>query len=382
MTPVADLSPPANVLKADAPLPIGQRVKRMLYPLYCALTGRGGGFLRHKQEVHRRRGIAERRVLEEAKSDPSLFRQNACPACGERLLPREEFANPIGFQFAVCPADGTVYMDPIPTDASLTRMYNDPAESYLWLREEESAEVEVAATDSADYRALLRWIPVNHQGMRLLDVGCATGGFLLSARQTFEAEGCELNDATAATARAQGLNVRTARIQDVPGEDLFDVITMLQVIEHLPTPAESLRHVYRLLKPTGYFYLNTPNIDSASFKLLSNRHTHVSSFGHVSLFNKQSLSRLAERCQFEVVRYEYCGGSDVALHDWLSYRFARPQFVHRMALYSTRFYFSAMCLDKLTLGGLSKLILPTGHESYHRALLRVQKPNSSSSNLN
>jgi 2-polyprenyl-3-methyl-5-hydroxy-6-metoxy-1,4-benzoquinol methylase len=353
------------------------RVKEMLYQLRCVVTGRGGKFLLHKKEVHRRRGIAERRVLEEAAVDPTLFRQNQCPACGERHLPREEFANPIGYQFGICPKDGTVYMDPIPTDATLTRMYNDPAESYLWMSDEAVENVDVKPSNQEDYQAVLRSVPNIHPGMRLLDIGCATGSFLLTASPTFDVEGCELNGSTADVARAHGLRVHTGSIQDFPGSELFDVITMLQVIEHLPTPEATLREVWRLLKPGGCLFVNTPNIDSASFKALRNRHIHVSSFGHVSLFNRESLLLLGKRCGFEVVAHEFCNGSDLSTHDWLSFRFFNKRFSHRMALYSPRFYYACELLDRATFAKLPTMLFPAGHESYHWAMFC--KPHSAES---
>jgi 2-polyprenyl-3-methyl-5-hydroxy-6-metoxy-1,4-benzoquinol methylase len=345
-------------------------LKRFLYPFYCVVTGHGGGFLKHKQEVHRRRRIAELEVLEEAKTNPSLFRENSCPACGERQFPRDEFSNPIGYKFARCPADGTIYMDPIPTDATLTRMYNHPAESYLWLRDNKASSVKVMPTDIGDYRAILRLLPGPLAGLKLLDVGCAIGGFLMTAQETFDVFGCELNDSTAETARSHGFRVRTGSIADIPGQEEFDIITMLQVIEHLPTPADSLREAFRLLKPGGYFYCNTPNIDSLSFNLLKDRHIHVSSFGHVSLFNRESLILLGKRCGFEFLVHEHCGGRDFALHDWLSLRLANQKFKHRHAFYKTRFYFAAVVLERFMGGLFPKAFLPEGHDSYHRAIFR------------
>jgi 2-polyprenyl-3-methyl-5-hydroxy-6-metoxy-1,4-benzoquinol methylase len=164
--------------------------------------------------------------------------------------------------------------------------------------------------------------------------------------------------------------VTTGTIADVPGESRFDVITMLQLIEHIVEPTELLTEARRLLRSGGVLYLNTPNIDSASFSLFRDRHMHVSSFGHVSLYTRESLERLAKRCEFRVVAHEYCGGMDISLHDQLTYRIAQRRFRHRMALYSQRLYLASHLVDLLSFGKLTKLVTPRGHESYQWAVLR------------
>jgi SAM-dependent methyltransferase len=346
-----------------------QYVRETLYAGRCTLTGRGGRHLLHKRELHQRRAAAERRMLCEARSDGRLMHQNVCPACGQRQLPRREFENPLGFRFAICPEDGTVFMDPILSDEALARLYNDPAESYHWLEDSAQSDVSVRPSNEEDYRAILRLL-APRGGERLLDVGCATGSFLFTARATFDVEGCELSAATAETARANGLAVHTGRIEDLPGAGQFDVVTMLQVIEHLPVPEQSLSHVVRLLRSGGHLYVNTPNVDSASFQLLGARHVHVSSFGHVSLFTRRSLELLGARCGLTLVAHEDCGGMDFELHDWLSLRLAPGRFRHRMACYSPRFYFLCQTIERLSLGLAARLARPRGCQSYQRALFR------------
>ena len=345
-------------------------LRETLYAAKCLVTGGGGGFLRHKSQVHARRAVAQSRVLKEFLTNPSLFRANSCPACGERLSPRDHFQNPLGYSFNECPADGTIYMDPVPTDETLARMYNDPSETYFWLRQENPREVAVIAENVDDFEVLTSWLPPSVQGGALLDAGCATGSFLLTARRLFDVEGVDLNDATAETGRAAGLRITTGTLSDLPGAERFDVITMLQVIEHLPNPAEVLRDVRRLLKRDGFLYVNTPNIDSASFKYLKNLHTHVSGFGHVSLFSAKGLELLGKRCGFESVRHDHYGGKDLALHDLLSYSLKPASFRHRMACYSPRFYFACDLVSRLSFRMLDALLLPAGKESYVRMLYR------------
>ncbi len=144
----------------------------------------------------------------------------------------------------------------------------------------------------------------------------------------------------------------------------------LLLIEHIIEPAVELRQIWQRLKPGGVVYINTPNIDSASFKLFKNRHMHVSSFGHVSLFSPQSLKGLAERCGFTTVAQGCDGPIDIELHDLLTHKLTNGRFTHRMSLYSQRLFAASTMLDIATAGLLRKALSPAGNTSYRWSIFR------------
>jgi hypothetical protein len=117
-------------------------------------------------------------------------------------------------------------------------------------------------------------------------------------------------------------------------------------------------------------YVATPNIDSSSFKLFRERNMTVSSFGHVSLFGRDALGRLAERCGFTVDAHEYTREMDVTLHDLLTYHLCNSRFRHRMAMYSQRLYMAANLFDRLTLRLVTRALTPRGNPSGQWAILR------------
>lgn len=313
----------------------------------------------------------ERHILSEAVTNQNLFRTNTCPVCEEDKEPARRFKNKIGFSFAVCADCKTVYIDPAPTEETLQRLYNDPAESFMFNKDNNGADVEVKPGHYEDYETILRMMGGKpKERLRLLEVGCANGSFLKTASQTFDVEGVELNDATAEVARQNGFKVMTGRINDIKGESVYDLIVMLQVLEHIVRPGELVREAKRLLKPGGYLYVDVPNIDSASFSYLGERHLLISSYCHVSMFNKESLIRFAEKNGLEFVAHEFWGGRDLELHDAIVLKFANERFMHRMALYSSRFYYADRFFKDITFDIFGKLLLPRGNESYQRALFR------------
>lgn len=101
---------------------------------------------------------------------------------------------------------------------------------------------------------------------RLLDVGCAGGVFLDVAREHgFEVQGLELNESMAQHARGTyGLDVLRSRIEDVPESQwagCFDVVTVLDVMEHLPAPLGAMRRIGRWAKPGASVLVRGPLVN-------------------------------------------------------------------------------------------------------------------------
>jgi len=347
---------------------IDPRLRDLAARMMYVISGGGGAFLERKREFHRRLTEATLAVLRRPGADAKMLVENRCPVCATRAG-GTRFENQLGLSFTICPNDGAVFMDPVPTDECLAEIYNTPAEAFHYLGEAGSAH-QVQPTDQADYVALKGWLGRLDARPKLLDVGCSKGGFLMTCRETFDVEGVELNSATAEAARRAGFIVHSGRIEEVGGGERFDVITMLQLIEHVVRPLDLLLEAKRLLKKGGYVYLNTPNIDSLSFDYLQSHHVHVRSIGHVSLLTERCLRDLARQAGLDFVQHAYCGGTDLALHDVLTLAFARRRFMHRMSLYNARLYHACTIADDVTRRLVTRLIVGRGRESYQRALLR------------
>jgi SAM-dependent methyltransferase len=88
---------------------------------------------------------------------------------------------------------------------------------------------------------------------RILDVGCGTGANLQMLAQHGESEGVDISSEALEFCRARGLaKVKQGAAESLPYEDAsFDLVTGLDVIEHLDDDVAGLKEVWRVLRPRG-----------------------------------------------------------------------------------------------------------------------------------
>lgn len=138
----------------------------------------------------------------------------------------------------------------------------------------------------------------------LLDVGCGDGSFLNLARTCgWDVVGLDPDPKAAANAAQQGLTVYKGGIEHFDGKsDLFDVITLNHVIEHVHDPVAVLKTCHTLLKPGGQLWLATPNIDSFGHARFHKNWRGLETPRHLVLFNRQSLCQAIVSAGFPAPR--------------------------------------------------------------------------------
>jgi SAM-dependent methyltransferase len=101
------------------------------------------------------------------------------------------------------------------------------------------------------------------EGRDLLDVGSHAGFLLRRARERgWNARGIEPSEVTAAIARDElGLDVVTGTLESgAVAPESADVVTMIDVFEHVPNPRETLAAARRVLRPGGLLFVKVPNV--------------------------------------------------------------------------------------------------------------------------
>ncbi len=168
---------------------------------------------------------------------------------------------------------------------------------------------------------------------RVLDVGGGEGAFLdLARRAGMKTSGIEVNRHASEVAARKGHRMFTKLMEDIRLEEVdggTDLLTLFQVVEHVPDPVGFVVSASRLVKPGGFIALAVPS-DRRMLGLLENDPADWPPH-HVSRWRAHDLRSLAEKAGLEVVeeRANRMFGSDIPwafeLHDRLERCLGRKQ---------------------------------------------------------
>jgi 2-polyprenyl-3-methyl-5-hydroxy-6-metoxy-1,4-benzoquinol methylase len=204
-----------------------------------------------------------------------------------------------------CVRCGLRRAQPQPTDAELSAIYDEHYyEQFGFVESESSADQGLARTKRATYASLLSVAkPHFTGGKRLLDVGCGLGFSLLAARDAgFDAVGLDQLGPEDPAARP-GRRILRGAIETFRTEKPFDVVSLVDVIEHVRDPVETLRIVRRLLAPGGLGIFATNDCSSRGANVLGARWVHYHR-AHLFFFTPETLTKAAEAAGFDVIAVE------------------------------------------------------------------------------
>ena len=138
-------------------------------------------------------------------------------------------------------------------------------------------------------------------GTRLLDIGCGEGFFLFNAsRSGYNAKGIELSRDAVGYARGEfGLDVEEGYFGESKfSENCFDVVTLWQVLEHVPYPLQVLKEVRRILRTGGLLAVSTPDIGGIPAKILRRRWWNIRKL-HLNQFTTKTLMSMLNNARFK-----------------------------------------------------------------------------------
>jgi len=149
---------------------------------------------------------------------------------------------------------------------------------------------------------------------KVLELGSAHGGFVALLRQAgYEAAGLELSPYIVEFARKTfGVPMHLGPVEAQPiAPGSLDAVLMMDVLEHLPDPVATMRHVATLLKPDGVLIAQTPRYPEGKFfqALVATdayflNHMRGKAPEHLLLFSESSAARLMAQVGLPSVRFE------------------------------------------------------------------------------
>lgn len=244
-----------------------------------------------------------------------------CPCCGgRRFVPQYR----IGRHTLIrCRACSLIRLAEPPTPEALAAIYSTDryfqnpdflsgAPETLYGYQDAAAESELKALLYGRLLGpVLRWAFPAPAGLSWLDVGAGLGSLVAFARREgFDALGIEANPTAVAKARAAvGEHFLHGWIETVRLDRAFDVVTLMDVIEHVLDPEACLRWVGRHLAAGGIAVVVTMDSRSLVSRILGSRledFRRVSE--HIHFFARSNFRLLAERAGLRVEAVRSWGG--------------------------------------------------------------------------
>jgi SAM-dependent methyltransferase len=136
--------------------------------------------------------------------------------------------------------------------------------------------------------------------LNILDVGCGTGANLEMLAEFGEAEGVDLSGEALSFCRERGLkNVKQGEAEALPyANSSVDLVTGLDVVEHLDDDLAGLKEMWRVLRPGGHALVFVP-----AFMFLWGVQDDISH--HRRRYTIDELKRVMSQAGFEVGRASY-----------------------------------------------------------------------------
>jgi len=157
-------------------------------------------------------------------------------------------------QIVQCSLCGLLYTSPLDTGQYYQHLAPQDAFSEMFAQASSRMPVYLAGLD------IINRLNADRHRWRILDVGCGAGTFVaLATGFGYEVEGLEASSAQAEWAQSLRLRVRHATTLAGYPDGVFEVVTMWDTLEHIPTPRETLRQIHRVLAPRGYLLVKVPN---------------------------------------------------------------------------------------------------------------------------
>ncbi|HZV99104.1 MAG TPA: methyltransferase domain-containing protein [Methylophilaceae bacterium] len=175
-----------------------------------------------------------------------------------------------------CVSCGLVFRFPTLTEAEYEALYESVSGSY-W----QTTKLR------GDQRQVCEEIKQRFLKGKVLDVGCYDGLLPTALGDQFEKYGIEACAEAIAVAEQRGVKILARKIREIsqlPDQE-FDIITAVDVIEHVPDPKLFLQLLMQKLKPGGIIITSTGNSKASSWKIFGARYWYSSYPDHISFIS-------------------------------------------------------------------------------------------------
>lgn len=238
--------------------------------------------------------------------DSSLLQSYPCPVCtggNTKHLYKIQ-----GFNIVRCRSCTMVYVNPRLRNEEVYDIYR---KNYFTSGECGYENYEL--TDHLRNKTFQRWYHDIEPNLLLktgiaLDVGCASGNFLrLLSQKGWDVKGIELDQDMFENVKQQDHDVSNTPLEYYESSTKFQLITLFDVIEHLPYLNKDLKKLSGLLDNKGSIVLVTPNINSMQHRLFGKNWFQFKPKEHIYYFSSKTLEQVVKPYGLKIKYVSSCG---------------------------------------------------------------------------
>jgi 2-polyprenyl-3-methyl-5-hydroxy-6-metoxy-1,4-benzoquinol methylase len=234
-------------------------------------------------------------------------------------------ANKNGQTVIKCKSCGFVHLDPIPDSNTLDEFYQNvyydlikkshrAPEIKRIMKKDEDASSEINWLRSTQYNDINAVLSKNISSSprTLCDIGSGTGDFIRYMDENgWNCVGVEPSNEGAGKKEDNKMHVFNCTLESFiknnpKYSDFFDAVSLINVLEHVPSPSEVIETVRHILKPRrGIIVIRVPNdfncLQELAQKKIRKTNWWISSPDHINYFTFDTLKTLLSSCGFEII---------------------------------------------------------------------------------
>ncbi len=139
-----------------------------------------------------------------------------------------------------------------------------------------------------------------------LDIGFGDGALLFTAQEYgFNCIGTDLREENVKIIKNLGIEAYSENIENIKFNEKISVVSMMDVLEHVPYPKKMLSVVSNILEENGIIVISMPNIESMIWKLMkqNNKNPYLGEIEHYHNFSRTRLYKLLIEFSLKPIHY-------------------------------------------------------------------------------
>jgi 2-polyprenyl-3-methyl-5-hydroxy-6-metoxy-1,4-benzoquinol methylase len=250
-------------------------------------------------------------------ADFDLYLENINHTCG--ILKTLNINEKIDSNIYKCKNCGHLFLSPVLKDELIANYYNEISSEYFNYEP-------IHSRINEDKKILNRIQKIKQKG-KVLEIGCGNGFFLKLFKDCgYDCTGIEPSPKAFNYAKEYNtLNVINGFLEENTFEkESFDIVLLMDVIEHLYSPNDIIKLCNKILKEGGILVILTGNVNSLNSRLWGSKWYYLYSWEHISFFNKTSISKLLNIQNFKILQYNSISHTGGLIYNIIRFSILNP----------------------------------------------------------